>query len=61
MSFTSIALAVIFINSNEKILEFKELALRKLTMWIQLFIFSDNPFGKTLIIKASLRPAATGE
>jgi len=29
-------------------------------MWIQPFIVSDNSFGKTLLIRASLRPVATG-
>jgi len=29
-------------------------------MWIQWFIVSDYSFGKTLIIRTSLRPVATG-
>ena len=47
-------------HSNEEIRKFMALALTQLTMWIQSFLISDNSFGKTLIIKVSLRPVATG-
>jgi len=46
--------------AKKKFVKFRALALTKLTMWIQSFIVSDNSFGKTLIIRDSLRSVAMG-